>query len=496
MTTQAAIAFAGDRIWSTTLAQEAGEVSARAWEQQVDSSIVHPLALLVLGVSVIWMFAAPRGRAIWSILVIACFIPVAQRIAIVELDFNFLRIIGVCALLRLLLYGELRTIRIQLADRLMIALVGTVVVLSLLRGGAGEAITQAGAGLSFFTRYWAGRGLVRTSEDVRQLMIAVGVVAVPVALFMTIEQLTGRNNFSVFGGVDTYTILRAGKLRAQGAFCHPIIAGVFFACLLPVSVGIILSRARRTAVLLGGWVPIGLGMVVVVMTNSSTPIAGVLIGLLGWSVFRLRRNFGICIGALLVLGLAAHFASSRGLHGVVFNRVDFTGSSTGYHRYLLVDGMLKNVSSWALLGDSDPGYNQSFQDQTNMYVITALTGGLLALGIQVALVVAAFRSAAAGIRSSATRDGLLTCYGLGCAFMVACVSFTAVACFGQGAFTWYALLGALVSVSQSVGGTSFPADRPRTGGNPPRPGTRPGGAAARPREGGSADKGRSRGAAS
>ncbi|MEC7351975.1 MAG: hypothetical protein VYD99_02530, partial [Planctomycetota bacterium] len=119
MTTQAAIAFAGDRIWSTTLAQEAGEVSARGWEQQVDSSIVHPLALLVLGVSVIWMFAAPRGRAIWSILVIACFIPVAQRIAIVELDFNFLRIIGVCALLRLLLYGELRTIRIQLADRLM-----------------------------------------------------------------------------------------------------------------------------------------------------------------------------------------------------------------------------------------------------------------------------------------------------------------------------------------------------------------------------------------
>ena len=221
-----------------------------------------------------------------------------------------------------------------------------------------------------------------------------------------------------------------------------------------------------------------------------------LIGLLGWSAFRLRRNFGICIVVLLVLGLAAHFASSRGLHGVVFNRVDFTGSSTGYHRYLLVDGLLENVSSWALLGDSEPGYNQSFQDQTNMYVITALTGGLLALGIQVALVVAAFRSAAAGIRAASTRDGLLTCYGLGCAFMVACVSFTAVACFGQGAFTWYALLGVLVSVSRSVAGASFPADRPRTDGDPPRPGTLAEERAARPPGAGPADKARSRAAAS
>ena len=42
---------------------------------------------------------------------------------------------------------------------------------------------------------------------------------------MILEHLTGRNVFSVFGGVPEFTVIREGKLRAQAAFAHAIVAG-------------------------------------------------------------------------------------------------------------------------------------------------------------------------------------------------------------------------------------------------------------------------------
>ena len=70
-------------------------------------------------------------------------------------------------------------------------------------------------------------GLVKISGECQEckddpgvisLAAFIGVVLIPVAIFMTIEKTTGRNYFSMFGGVSTLTAIRDGKLRAQGAF--------------------------------------------------------------------------------------------------------------------------------------------------------------------------------------------------------------------------------------------------------------------------------------
>ena len=189
---------------------------------------------------------------------------------------------------------------------------------------------------------------------------------------------------------------------------------------------------------------------IMLMSNSSTPIAGVLIGLMAWATFRYRRNLKTWAYIAVILMVICHFGSTHGVHHVLFTRVDFTGSSTGYHRYALIDGLIDNVQRWVFIGDANPGYNKSYRDITNMYVVSALSGGGIALGLLVSLVYQAFKSALRGVRNAGSREDIMMMYGLGCSYATMAVSFTAVACYGEGVVPWYMLLGGGLTVSQTL----------------------------------------------
>ncbi len=70
------------------------------------------------------------------------------------------------------------------------------------------------------------------------------VILVPLVAAMLYEKATGRNVFAVLGGVSEMTLIREGKLRAQGAFQHPILAGTFGATVLPLMVGLMRMKDR------------------------------------------------------------------------------------------------------------------------------------------------------------------------------------------------------------------------------------------------------------
>ena len=182
---------------------------------QVDSSIVHPLALVVFILAALWIFFGPRGKVVWSVLVIACFISVAQRFAVLTMDFHFARAIGTLGLIRILFYGELRTLKPNITDKLMVAFVAVPIVMIILREGVSGGVSRAGASLDIFGMYWIGRASLTTTKDIRMMMAALGVIAIPLSTFFVIEQTTGRNLFSIFGGVSEFTAIRDGKLGAQ-----------------------------------------------------------------------------------------------------------------------------------------------------------------------------------------------------------------------------------------------------------------------------------------
>jgi hypothetical protein len=78
----------------------------------VGQTTVHPLGLLavfVLGICVLFL---PRRWSVLPLLIIACFIPSVQRIIIAGLNFDFIRIMVLFGVMRLILLSSLAQYRL------------------------------------------------------------------------------------------------------------------------------------------------------------------------------------------------------------------------------------------------------------------------------------------------------------------------------------------------------------------------------------------------
>ena len=124
----------------------------------------------------------------------------------------------------------------------------------------------------------------------------LGVLAAAMFLY---EWTTQTNMYTWVGGVSPYTMIRDGKLRCVGPFKHPILAGTFWAGVLPWVMGRWWTQPQqRVRTLLGSW-----GIVLVIFaTASSTPLMGLLVGLGGCAAYSLRNSMGaIRWGVVLAL---------------------------------------------------------------------------------------------------------------------------------------------------------------------------------------------------
>src|SRR5688500_14275639 len=193
-----------------------------------NQTTIHPLGAAMVVVLGGAMLAVPRRYAVWPMIVMACFVAPAQRVVIATLDFNLLRIMVVFGWIRLLTRGEATGFRWRTLDTLMVAFCMWRVIAGLmLRGTVQSLVWQLGQNFDAMGMYFLFRFLVRDWDDI--YMVAKGLVylVVPVALAFVFEHLTRRNIFAVFGGVPAITIVRDDRLRCQGAFAHPILAGCF-----------------------------------------------------------------------------------------------------------------------------------------------------------------------------------------------------------------------------------------------------------------------------
>ncbi len=84
--------------------------------------------------------------------------------------------------------------------------------------------------------YFLLRVLIQGPDGVLQFSRLVLIVLIPIAIEMAFESVTGKNNFSILGGVGAETEVRLGKYRAQGPFLHSILAGTVGAVCWPLVV--------------------------------------------------------------------------------------------------------------------------------------------------------------------------------------------------------------------------------------------------------------------
>lgn len=410
-----------------------------------DQTTLHPLGLAAMLALGLLLLALPRRWALLPVIVMACFVAPAQRIVVVGLNFDLMRVLVLIGFARVVARSELRGLRWKPLDTAVTcwAVVGTITY-TLLWQSTDALIYQLGwkifDGLFAYALF---RALVRDWADVRRTALAFAVVSVPVALAFGVERATGRNAFSVLGGVPEITVERNGRLRCQGAFAHPILAGVFWASVLPMMGALWFSEMRWRWVAVVG-VTCGTG--IILASASSTPVSAVILGGLAFAMWPLREHMRSIRWGVLALLVALHLSMKAPVWHLLA-RVDFVGGSTGWHRFYLMDEFIRQIGVWWALGMKGLLHEDLF-DITNQYVLEGINGGLVTMGLFVWMLVRGFGGVGRLWRASMERRGdALLAWGLGVALWVHATSFIAVSYFGQIKTLWALQLAIVASLA-------------------------------------------------
>jgi hypothetical protein len=117
----------------------------------------------------------------------------------------------------------------------------------------------------------------------------------------------------------------------------------------------------------------------VITTHSSTSYFALMGGFLGLAFWPLRNQMRLVRWGLVSLLVGLHMVMKAPVWALI-QRIDLTGSSSGSHRFMLVDMTIKHFSEWWFVGTKDyTTWGWESWDLCNQFVAVALTGGLLAL---------------------------------------------------------------------------------------------------------------------
>ncbi|PQO43901.1 hypothetical protein C5Y93_22205 [Blastopirellula marina] len=404
------------------------------------------LVLLICGVL---LLTVQRKYAVLPLLALVCFISGRQCLAIAGVNFYFLRVLVLFfGAARVLMKGELRQFQFCALDRWILAYGAVYWLTGAVNWGfsLAEIKMRSGFLVEIVGLYFLLRVLIRTPEDASTTIRSMALLSIPLFLFFIIENRTGRNLFAIFGGVPEITMIREGRLRCQGAFGHPILAGTVWASFFPLVVCEVVRRGwSRLSSLLSMISIVG----IVILSASSTPVLGVVVGGVLLSMYSLRKFTRGVIALLGVLIVVLHFSMTSPVWSLI-GRINVTAGNSGYHRYLLVDGFINHWGEWWLLGSTVGAshWGHFTHDTANQYVAVGLQGGIVALFIFFAIIVSSLLSTERICRSD---PWLGWCIGV--SIVVHCVCFLGISIWGQMHFAWAFPLALAGSLQHAVATT-------------------------------------------
>lgn len=392
-------------------------------------TITHPVGIAALVLCCYFIFFHRKSFVIPALLIFIFAIPNAQRIHIISLDFSFLRIVILAALARAAFGGEFRALQTNKADKLVILwMLWSVIAYGFLNGSLSAAVTRTGFMVDAVGGYFVGRIYVKSWSDMKQIAIFLGYASIPMVIFFLIERTSGRNLFSVFGGISDYSLVRDGKLRCQGPFSHPIMAGLFWASILPWLAVVWTRRevSRRLLTLMFASM-----IVIIVNTASSTPVAAVLLTGVGLMFFPYRGTLSLLRWLALFGLVAAQIVMEKGAAHLLA-RVNIFSGSTGWYRYHLIDQAINHLGEWFLVGTlSTQHWGAGLGDVTNQYILEGVRGGLLGMMLFFAFLVALFQLVGRAIQVSDSDQDRWIYWCAGVGLFAHMFSFLAASYFGQ-----------------------------------------------------------------
>lgn len=355
----------------------------------------------------IFLLFLPRKWAALPFLLAACYITMGQIIMIGPFHFTVIRILVAIGVIRILIRGERPLGGLNGLDWLIV-LWGIVAlcVSPFHKDPRATLINHLGRAYDILGNYFLMRSFFQTKEEIRNLVKIIGILLIPVALEMLLEQFSQRNLFSFFGGVGEIPAFREGHFRSQGPFRHSILAGSVGAVCYPLMVGIWRSNPLSAKMGL-------LACLIMVITSfSSGPIMSLFWGIFALILWRWRYyTKEMLIGA--VIGYILLDIVMKAPPYYLIARIDITGGSTGWHRARLIESAIEHLHEWWLYGTdytrhwmpTGVTWSPEHTDITNHYIRMGVFGGLPLMGLFIAKLWKGFKYVGESLRSSGVGEG-------------------------------------------------------------------------------------------
>ncbi len=416
----------------------------------IGASIVTLLGAVVL--------FAPRRWALVGMMGGVLYLTEQQAIDLLGLNMTGIRMLEVIGIGRIIVRRELAS-NINSVDRAVLLLYGYTTLVFLMRSDVGRA-EMLGSLVDATFCYFTFRGLITSVDDLKWFLRALVIMLAPYVALLSVEMLTRHNPFGLLGASTWNFELRSGRIRCMGSFRHPALLGTLGASLLPLYIGLVLTKGNRIRAF-GG---IGLCLGVVFLSNSGGPLSGAAVGVVGWLLWIARTKMfivrRILVGTFVLLALVM-----KAPIWYLPARVSLLSGGGGWHRSYLLDMAFQNLSLWWFAGMDIDQTKEWFvyaleatgaADITNNYLAFGFKAGLLAVALFIVLLIRAFRALGQGlavVRHTVPPPMETECllWGLGCAVLVHIVTWFGITYFDQIYVVWLMQLAAISCISQACG---------------------------------------------
>jgi hypothetical protein len=378
-------------------------------------TMLTPVMALAMLIVIGLIFTRPRNQVIVPFL-LGCFtIPLQQVVVLGGLHFTVLRILIIAGLIRKATSGGTSRAGkfpggFNGVDRMVILwAISLQTIVSLQWMEMQSFIHNLGDFLDMFGGYLVVRFFIPDVETVRRTIKTLAVVCIIQGVCMLNEQISHVNVFGYVGGLGPWLTIRDGKIRSEGVLgC--ISAGAFAGALIPLFLWLWTQRKCRTLAYAG----LAGATTMVFTSNSSSSLLALAATALAIFFWPLRKQMRLVRWALALTLVALHLVMKAPVWALI-SRVDLTGSSSGYHRFYLVDNCIRHFGDWWLLGYKH--YDQwgfMMFDLCNQFVVQAVNGGLLALVAYIAIFSRSFGAigkARKKVEGDRGREWFLWCLG-------------------------------------------------------------------------------------
>jgi hypothetical protein len=349
-------------------------------------TILHPVVAVWMLIAIVFILILQREKAIVPFLLACLTIPVGQVVLLGSLHFTVLRILILAGLARRATGGGKGSAGkfvggFNGVDRMVVLwTVSALTILSLQWMEMQSLIHNLGDFVDALGGYLVVRFLIRDREAIRRAIQTLAVICLIQGAFMLSEQIIHLNVFGYLGGISLAVTVRDGKIRSEGVMgC--LYAGALAGALIPLFLWLWTggkSRIIACAGLIGA-------IAMVITSNSSSSLLAAGASVLGICFWPLRKCIRLIRWGFSLMLVALHLAMNAPVWSLIA-RIDLTGSSSGYHRYYLVDNCIRHFTDWWFLGyKSYDQWGYDMWDLSNQFVAVALTGGLVSLVFYIAI---------------------------------------------------------------------------------------------------------------